>query len=44
MYEYGKGVKQDLAKAVGWYQKAANQGQSWAQSSLVRLHLKSNCN
>ena len=34
MYAEGQGVKQDYAKAVEWYQKAADQGQSDAQYNL----------
>ena len=32
MYETGKGVSQNYAKAVKWYQEATNQGFALAQS------------
>lgn len=38
MYEQGKGVKQDLAQAVYWYQKAANQQLADAEYNLGRLY------
>ena len=34
MYELGKGVKQDYAKAVKWYLKAAKQGDKNAKKAL----------
>ena len=34
MYDYGKGVKQDYAEAVEWYQRAAEQGYEAAQHNL----------
>nr|WP_289113933.1 tetratricopeptide repeat-containing serine protease family protein [uncultured Halomonas sp.] len=37
MYEYGWGVTKDLKEAVRWYRKAAEQGHSYAQSSVDGL-------
>jgi TPR repeat protein len=34
MYEDGKGVPQDYATAMGWYRKAAEQGNAVAQNNL----------
>ncbi len=34
MYDKGEGVPQDYAKAMQWYQKAANQGDADAQFNL----------
>lgn len=34
MYKEGRGVRQDYAKAMEWYKKAANQGDSDAQLNL----------
>jgi TPR repeat protein len=34
MYENGRGVPQDYAAAVGWYRKAAEQGEAYAQYNL----------
>ena len=39
-YHNGEGVKKDYAKAVGSYQKAAEQGCKDGQENLARLHLK----
>ena len=36
-YEKGVGVKKDIEAAVRWYRKAAAQGDSAAQTALVRL-------
>lgn len=35
---YGYGVKQDYAKAVFWYKKAAKQGLAVAQSNLATCY------
>ena len=37
MYEYGRGVSKDLAKARDWYQRAAEQSEPLAQAQLSRL-------
>jgi hypothetical protein len=34
MYDNGKGVPEDNAKAVYWYRKSAEQGDKWAQFNL----------
>jgi TPR repeat protein len=34
MYENGQGVPKDEAKAVHWYEKAAEQGEANAQKNL----------
>ena len=34
MYEYGRGVAQDLSQAAAWYYKAAQQGNGVAQCNL----------
>ena len=39
-YEAGKGERQDLAKAVQWYRKAAEQGHSDAQFNLGNMYLQ----
>ena len=36
MYERGEGVDKDLARAVHWYEKAAEQGQMRAQLNVAR--------
>ena len=36
-YENGRGVNINKAKAVEWYQKAANQGYENAKTALKRL-------
>ena len=33
-YQYGKGVKKDLTKAIYWYRKAAEQGYAMAQYNM----------
>ncbi len=38
MYENGKGVEQDVAKAVSWYRKAAEQGYAKAQFNLGGMY------
>lgn len=38
MYYQGKGVPQDYSEAVGWYSKAADQGEAKAQSYLGYLY------
>jgi uncharacterized protein len=38
MYEDGRGVPQDYAQAVGWYRKAADQGDSLAQFKLGLIY------
>ena len=37
MYEDGKGVSKNLAEAVKWYRKAADQGDEDARKALERL-------
>ena len=39
MFSYGRGVPQDYATAVAWYQKAAAQGNAAGQSNLV-VHVR----
>ena len=39
MYFNGQGVPQDYAQAVGWYRKAADQGNALAQLNLGAMHL-----
>ena len=34
LYEQGEGVNQDSFKAFEWYQKAANEGEPYAQYNL----------
>ena len=34
MYDNGRGVKQDYKKAIEWYEKSANQGNTKAQFNL----------
>ncbi len=41
MYRNGHSVKQDLNKAVEWYQKAADQGHVLAQSALLAIQRES---
>jgi TPR repeat protein len=43
IYEEGRGVPQDLAQAVKWYRKAAEQGNPQAQYWLRRLQLHLQC-
>tara|TARA_B100000768_G_C11274693_1_gene375304 strand:- start:1369 stop:1653 length:285 start_codon:yes stop_codon:yes gene_type:complete len=38
MYETGKGVTQDKAKAAGWYLRAAQQGDAKGQICLGKLY------
>ena len=38
MYEQGRGVPQDYAKAVEWYRKAAEQNEPAAQYSLGLMY------
>ena len=38
LYDEGAGVEQDLAMAVGWYQKAASQGFMDAQANLGMMY------
>ena len=38
MYEYGRGVKRDYAKALEWYKKAADNGNIEAQSRLSEMY------
>jgi TPR repeat protein len=38
MFDFGKGVPQDLAKAMEWYQKAAAQGDGPALCNLAVLY------
>jgi TPR repeat protein len=40
MNERGLGVRRDVAAAIGWYRKAANQGNFKAQEALARLSTK----
>jgi TPR repeat protein len=40
LYGDGKGVPQDYAKAVRWYEKAATQGNTEAQLNLGFLYAK----
>jgi len=40
MYDRGKGVRQDYAKAFEWYQKAASQGYSNAQYNLGSMYYR----
>ncbi|MWN91322.1 hypothetical protein GQ597_11505 [Gilliamella sp. Pra-s65] len=39
MSEFGQGVEPDLAKAIEWYQKAANKGHALAQTNLAYFYL-----
>lgn len=39
LYQTGSGVGRDVAKAAGWYQKAADQGLPAAQVNLATLYL-----
>ena len=38
MYDEGRGVRQDYAKAVQWYRKAAGQGNAVAQYNLGLMY------
>ena len=33
-YEKGEGIEKDIAKALEWYTKSANQGYHWSQYNL----------
>ena len=37
MYELGRGVSQNIQKAIEWHQKAANQGSLSSKESLKTL-------
>ncbi|MBQ7216764.1 MAG: SEL1-like repeat protein [Synergistaceae bacterium] len=37
MYYDGEGVEQNLAEAVKWFRKAAQQGSAYAQNKLKEL-------
>jgi hypothetical protein len=41
-YYYGNGVKKDVAEAVRWYRKAADQGDATAQSALGDAYMEGN--
>jgi TPR repeat protein len=38
MYQKGRGVEKDDARAAYWYGKAATQGHTWAQTNLGYLY------
>jgi len=38
MYQVGRGVPQDNAKAARWYRKAAKQGEAIAQTKLAIMY------
>lgn len=40
MYQNGRGVKRDFAKAKAWYEKAAEQGDEIAQNNLAYMYWK----
>ena len=40
IYEKGRGVKKDDAKAAYWYKKAAAQGNAWGQYNLGAMYQK----
>lgn len=40
LYERGLGVNQDLTQATSWYEKAAAQGDAYAQNSLGQLYAR----
>jgi TPR repeat protein len=40
LYERGLGVTQDLTQATAWYEKAAAQGDAYAQNSLGQLYAR----
>ena len=42
MYANGKGVKQDYEKAMKWYKKSAENGNSLAELNLAYLELHKN--
>ena len=39
-YDYGRGVPKDVAQAVVWYRKAAEQGEADAENDLGLMYLK----
>ena len=43
MYYYGSGVSRDYAKAVEWYRKSAEQGNTSAQYILGCMYHHGNC-
>ncbi len=40
IYEEGRDIAADYAKAAKWYLKAADQGMVWAQRQLGLMHLR----
>ena len=40
LHERGLGVKQDLQQAIAWYEKAAAQGNDYAENSLGQIYAK----
>jgi TPR repeat protein len=40
LYQNGRGVVKDYAKAREWYQKAAEAGNAYAKQALARLNSK----
>ena len=40
LYERGLGVKQDLPQAIAWYEKAAAQGNGYAENSLGQFYAR----
>ena len=38
MYQNGRGVKQDYAKAIEWYRKAARRGYTDSQDNLINMY------
>ena len=38
MYEYGRGVEKDYAKAREYYETAAAKGDKYAQKKLTEIH------
>jgi TonB family protein len=40
LYQQGRGVTQDYAKAMAWYRKAADQGNAQAESNIGSLYEK----
>jgi len=44
LYEFGvDGVQKDISKAIDWYKKAAEQGDSEARNALSRMALNGEC-
>jgi TPR repeat protein len=37
-YQYGRGVPKDVAQAISWYRKAADQGDFVSQNSLGQIY------